>query len=169
MMTDNIDEELYPAIPILVFRLSEQCYALPLNCVHQIVDMVMITRLPDVPPPIQGAINVHGRLTVVIDVRQRIGLPAKAYEAHTPLLLVELAGRPVALAVDSVLGVREVAGADLEVPDSFLPAGLTHRPRFITSVGKSEGDLVLLLDPSQMLLADEEAPLDAALRTEPAV
>jgi purine-binding chemotaxis protein CheW len=169
MMTELVDADLYPAIPILVFRLSEQLYALPLNCVNQIVDMVMITRLPDVPPPIQGAINVHGRLTVVIDMRQRLGLPAKEYEAHTPLLLVELTGRPVALAVDHVLGVHEVAAADLEVPDSFLPASLTPRPRFITSLGKIESGLVVLLDPSQMLLADEEAPLDDALRTGPAV
>lgn len=165
-MADTGDDELYPTFAILVFRLSDQCYALPLNCVHQIVDMVTITTLPDVPPPIQGVIDVHGQLTVVIDMRMRLGLPWKEYELHTPLMLVELAGRPVALAVEEVLGVREVSSADLEVPESFLPAGLASRPRFITSVGKSEDGLVLLLDPSQMLLADETAPLEEALRVQ---
>jgi purine-binding chemotaxis protein CheW len=166
-MAEHDDEPLYPTFPILVFKLSDQQYALPLSHVQQIVDMVLITRLPDLPAPLEGVIDVHGRLSVAIDMRARLGLPHAPYQLHTPLLLVELGGRPAALVVDEVVDVREVSSADLEVPDNFLAGTAAARPRFITSVGKSGGDLVLLLDASQLLSLEEAAPLEAALHQAP--
>jgi purine-binding chemotaxis protein CheW len=163
-MSDYDDEPLFPTFPILVFRLADQLYALPLNAVQQIVDMVAVTRLPDMPAPIEGLIDVHGRIAVVVDLRKRLGVRDAPYELHTPLVLVELAGRSAALVVDHVVDVREVSSADFEVPDSFLPAALPSRPRFVTSIGTNGERLLLLLDPSQLLLPEEIVPLDMALR-----
>ncbi len=164
MSDADLDEPLYPSIALLAFRLAGQCYALPLSHIRQIADMVLITVLPDLPPPLEGIVDVHGRITAVIDMRKRLGLPAQPYQLHTPLVLVELGEQSLALAVDEVLGVREISSADLEVPDSFLPSSFGVRPRFVTSVGRTGGELVQLLDPSQLLLPGESEPLAAALR-----
>jgi purine-binding chemotaxis protein CheW len=159
-MSATGNEPLYPTIPILVFRLADQSYALPLGHIRQIIDIVAITRLPDLPSPLEGIIDVHGRVTVVVDLRRRLGELAAPPELHTPLLLVELLGRSVALIVDEVLGVREISSADFEVADDFLPSELPVRPRFIASVGKTGERLLLLLDPSQLVLPAEMALLD---------
>ena len=93
---------------VLTFRLADQLFGLPVTTVLQIVEMVAITRLPQLPEGIQGAINVHGRIVPVLDLRLRFGLDCIPYHLHTPIVLTELNDRMLALVVDSVEEIVEM-------------------------------------------------------------
>ena len=100
--------------PLVTFILADREYALDVADVHEVARMVSMTPLPEAPPEILGAINVRGTPTLVLDMRQRLGLPRQTPRADSPLVLVTVNGAPLALLVDRVVGVVQ---ADL-TPDA---------------------------------------------------
>ena len=54
---------------IVVFLVDGQRYALPLSAVDRAVRAVAVTPLPEMPPQVLGAINVHGRVLPVLSLR----------------------------------------------------------------------------------------------------
>lgn len=103
IMTDSSTEA------ILRIRLAGQPFGLRIPDVTQIIEMVAIVRIPQMPDFIQGLINVHGRITPVLDLRQRFGLAMTPYHLFTPIILVQSGGRLLALVVDQVEGVVELS------------------------------------------------------------
>ena len=86
----------------ITFSVGDQQYALPLEEVREVLRMVHLTPVPDAPPEVLGAINVHGSPVLVLDVRQRLGLPHRPPTPSSPLILVN---GSVALLIDKVHGV----------------------------------------------------------------
>ncbi len=126
-------------MPALVtFTLGQQTYCLPIADVQEVLRMVAMTPLPDAPPEVLGAINVRGVPVLVLDLRQRLGLPGLPPTPASPLLLVRLGDKRLALLVDRVKGVVQAPamsdatglvrlGDDLGVllrPDSLLTASV---------------------------------------------
>lgn len=99
--------------PLVTFMLGDQSFGLDIGAVDSIVRMVAITPLPDSAPGILGAIIVHGTPTLVLDLRQRYGLPHRAPRDDSPLLLVRIQdnsqdkihNKLLAVLVDRVAGV----------------------------------------------------------------
>ena len=91
--------------PVVTLMLADQEYALDVLDVQEVVRIVDVTPLPEAPPEILGAINVRGVPTLVLDMRQRFGLPRRLPDLDSPLVLVTTQGTLVALLVDRVLGV----------------------------------------------------------------
>lgn len=142
-LSPSLDLEEIGSGHVLTFQLAAQRYGLPVTAVHQIIEIVAITHLPQMPPGIQGAINVHGRVVPVIDLRLRFGLPCPPYHLHTPLILVEAGDQLLALVVDAVHEVVEVA----------LP---THNSAAVVQVGQ---ELIPLIDVAHLLNPQEQQQL----------
>ena len=72
---------------LVAFRLGEQVYALPIESVVQIIEMVMITPVPLAASSLQGMINVRGATVPVVNLRCHLGLPrdrfAPGYTDHS--------------------------------------------------------------------------------------
>ncbi|MDR3539468.1 MAG: chemotaxis protein CheW [Desulfosporosinus sp.] len=92
----------------LLFCLEEGRYALDLTAVERIVRAVEVTLVPNAPDFVRGLINVAGDIVLVIDMRQRLGLPIRDIELSDRLILTNVAGRLRALLVDGVEGVVEL-------------------------------------------------------------
>lgn len=143
--------------PILTFQVAGQEYGLPVSHVIQIIEMVRITALPQMPPAVQGVINQRGRLMPVLDLRLRLGLPFRPYRPSTPMILVEAGNRPLALVVDNVTTVLNVAAADLELRDAFNHAGLAKG-----GLARVAGRLIPILNGTTLLNRDDHSQLLAA-------
>lgn len=148
---------------IVVFALDELRYALLLSSVERVVRAVEITPLPKAPGIVLGIINVQGRIIPVIDVRQRFRLPAREIELDDRFIIASTPRRLVALVVDSVSGVRELADGQMVNVEQSLPFA-----EYLKGVAKLEDNLVLIHDLDQFLSLDEEKALDAALTGGPA-
>jgi purine-binding chemotaxis protein CheW len=133
----------------VAFVVGGRRWALPLDAVERVVAMVAIAPLQGAPPAVMGAINVHGEIVPVLDLRARLGLPPRPARADDRLVLAR-APRLVALPVDEVLGTLDLPTAAGELlPDAgvaLLPDGL-----------------VAVYDLDAFLSADEEAQLAGAL------
>lgn len=150
------------ATQLLVFRLGEQRYALPLAAVERVVRAVAVTPLPGAPATVLGAINVQGRVVPVFNVRRRFLMPDREVGPGDWFLLAHTSRRAVALVVDEAADVLERPRDD--VPTSALAVpGVEHFP----GVVKLDDGLALIHDLEAFLSPSEEQALDEAMPRTP--
>lgn len=101
---------------MMAFRLGELRCAIPLASLREVRSMRLITPLPGVPPHILGARGVRGEVLTVVALGRLFGQASPATEGDERLLVVEVEGAAIALAVDAVEGVLAVDLAGLKPP-----------------------------------------------------
>lgn len=140
--------------------------ALPLESVQEILKPTAVTNVPRAPRDIVGILSVRGRITTVIDLRRRLGMPGDGATRHTRILLVKGRDEVMGLVVDAVLHVVRLRDDEIEpaaVVGSDLPEHVhgLGRPRRKDAVRgvvgqeargeASEAEVIVLLDPVPLL------------------
>ncbi len=120
--------------------------------------MVAVSPLPKAPAVALGVINVHGTVIPVVDIRLRFGFPPRDSDVGSHLLVARTSRRPLALPVDEVLGVSEVARGAVTAPDAVLP-GIGH----VAGIVALPDGLLFIHDLDVFLALDEEERLTEAL------
>lgn len=142
----------------LIFRLDDRRFALPLTVVDRVVRAVEVTPLPNAPALILGAINVHGRVLPVLNVRRRFRMPDRDVTPEDWFLLAHTARHAVVLVVDDSEGVLERPQGEVVVSRHIVPE-LEPFPGVI----RLDDGLVLIHDLERFLSFDEARALDGAL------
>ena len=145
---------------IVMFTLDELLYALPLPSVVRVIHAVEIRHLPKAPEIISGIINVKGRIIPVADIRKRFGLEAREIDLNDRLIIADTGKRHVAILVDTVTGIRDLAPGQQKQAKETLPFA-----EHLKGVAKVDDELILIYDLEQFLSLDEEKELDQALKT----
>jgi purine-binding chemotaxis protein CheW len=144
---------------IVVFTLDEQLYALPLPTVARVIHAVEIRRLPKAPEIISGIINVKGQIIPVVDIRNRLELKIHEIDPDDRLIIADTGKRVVAILVDIVCGIQDLAFQQKSETKETLPFA-----KYIKGVAKLDNELILIYDLEQFLSLDEENELDQALK-----
>ena len=122
---DSFDQQ-----DLVAFRLANQAYALPIEPVVRIIEMVTITPIPQVSGVVEGVINVRGAAVPVINLRRHFGLPEIPWGLRTPIILIQIDEQTFGLIVDEATSIdreaRTVAtasGTSLGYEKSVLATG----------------------------------------------
>jgi purine-binding chemotaxis protein CheW len=132
--------------------------ALPLDHVIEIMRMLPIERVAAAPAFILGLSIIRGRPLPVVDLGMLLGETAGD---PARLVAVTLGGRPVALAVDAVSGVRSIDPARL----SDLPPLLRDAAsEAVIAIGTLDAELLFLLQAGRLVSESvfERLDLEAA-------
>ena len=155
----------FPNIPaqleLVVFKLDEQRYALPLAAVDRIVRAVEVTPLPDAPRIVLGMIEVEDRILPVLNVRRRFGLAEREVGLDDQFLIARTTQRGVALVVDEALGVIKHSQASVITPAQIVPG-----VESLQGVVKLDDGLVLIHDLEKFLSLEEARALDKTMDQE---
>jgi purine-binding chemotaxis protein CheW len=143
---------------VLVFCLDELRLALSVAAIERVVRAVHATALPGAPDTVRGIINVHGRILPVVSLRARFRLPERATSPTAWLVLARTPRRSVALIVDTVVDVAQVADEEI-VPSAEILPGIEQ----IDGVVKLRDELILIQDLHRLLSLEEEHVLDRAM------
>ncbi|MBI2553888.1 MAG: purine-binding chemotaxis protein CheW [Candidatus Rokubacteria bacterium] len=143
---------------LVVFLLDGQRYAVPLSAVQRVVPMVALSPLPKSPSIALGVFNLHGTVIPVLDIRRRFGVAPHDYGISAHLVVARTSRRTLALPVDEVLGVSEVAAEAVASPDAVLP-GIGH----VAGIVALADGLLFIHDLDAFLSLDEEQRLTGAL------
>lgn len=147
-----------PLLRLVTFVLEGQRYALPLPVTERVLTMVAVSPLPQAPAVALGVINLHGRVLPVLDLRRRLGFPPREYGPAAHLLIARTSRRILAMPVDEVLGVREVA-AEAVTPSKAVLPGIGH----VAGIVALPDGLLFIQDLDAFLSLDEERRLSDAL------
>ena len=139
----------------LTFALGQEEFGLPVLKVREIIKIMTVTTVPQVPPHVRGVINLRGTVIPVIDLRLKFGMPEVEASAHTCIVVVQVerAGRRVMLGiiVDHVSEVLNISAEEIERTPDF---GETLDTQFMLGMAKVKGQVKILLDLDAILVAD---------------
>ena len=142
---------------LVLFDLESGHYAIDSRNVREIIRMQVITKVPGAPPSVEGVLNLRGKVTPVLDLRKRLGLPVSNESQGTRIVVVEVEGQDVGLIVDGVSEVLRIPLSVIEPPSTIVVAAETD---YIIGVAKLDTKLVILLDIGRLLVGgDRRMPL----------
>ncbi len=96
------DEDARPRV--LVVRVGDAEYGIPVQQVRGVVRGERVTRVPGSPPMLRGIINVRGAVVTVLELSILLGTERAV--TSTSVVLIENGTRLIGLAVDVVRDVR---------------------------------------------------------------
>ena len=96
------DEDARPRV--LVVRVGDAEYGIPVQQVRGVVRGERVTRVPGSPPMLRGIINVRGAVVTVLELSVLLGTERAV--TSTSVVLIEHGTRLIGLAVDVVRDVR---------------------------------------------------------------
>ena len=148
METTQTIAENTELLQLVSFHVEEEEFGVDILKVQEIIRPVQITQVPNSPAFIEGVINLRGRIIPIIDLRLKLGQAKKMSDNNTRIIVVELRDNTVGFIVDSVSEVLRIPKSITEAPPELI-AGVDSE--YITSVGKLEDRLIMLLDLEKIL------------------
>lgn len=128
---------------LCTFRLGDQFFAVDALSVQELIRHQTMTRVPQAPKIVEGLINLRGQIVTAIDLRERLGMPAREADCQPMNVVIRCDEGAISLLVDQIGDVIEVDESNFEEPpDTLSPASR----ELIQGAYKLEDHLLLLLD-----------------------
>jgi purine-binding chemotaxis protein CheW len=134
------------------FGLGEETFALPVSHVREVVRVENLTRVPHAPFPVRGITTLRGQIVTVVDLRQRLGLPAVELAPESRILVTASRGRTLGLLVDRARHVVRIFPSKVQVPPDDV---MSEQSEYLAGVYEDGETLLILLDLDQVLLVKE--------------
>lgn len=137
----------------LTFTLGEELYGIDIRVVIEIIGILPVTKVPEVPDYVRGIINLRGKIIPVIDMRLRFGREFRPYTDRTCVIVIEVKEVLLGLIIDGVSEVLSIPEGQTVAPPELKSAS----NRYIRSIGKlPDSKVVLLLDWEKLFDVEEE-------------
>jgi len=130
----------------LTFRVGKQEYAVNVEYVFEVSNLVNISEVGDMPPAVLGVVNIRGAVVPVLDLRIRFKVMEHTLELNTPIIFLNHSEVGIyGIVVDDVDDV-------LNLPNSAIgQTSLSQRAKHITGMTDYNGRLVMIVDPVALL------------------
>jgi purine-binding chemotaxis protein CheW len=144
----------------LTFALGLEEYGLPVLKVREIITVMDITQVPQVPEHVLGVINLRGKVIPVIDLRRKFGLTVRENTDQTCIIVadvdLEVGKVMMGVVVDSVSEVLNIAAGEIDDTPDF---GGQNNTDFLLGLAKVKGTVKILLDLDRVLGSDGQLEL----------
>ncbi len=148
-------------VNLVVFLLNQIHYAIAIQPIQQIIEMVTITPVLKTESWMEGVINYHGFSIPVINLRRHFNMKVLPYGWHTPIILVNIANHQVGLIVDDVLDVLTLPVEQVVDPRMVLPPGTPETP-LLQGIIQDDERITLLIDLAHLFDQVQVRALNAA-------
>lgn len=138
----------------LSFALANEEYGLEILQVKEIIGVMEITCVPQMPDYVKGVINLRGKVIPVIDIRLKFGMEAIDYTEETCIIVLNVGDIEMGIVVDRVCEVLDIDESNIEPAPDF---GADLATDFILGMGKLNDRVAILLDIEKILKSDAEA------------
>ena len=138
------EQEAETAVQYIVVRIGNEQYGINIKYIDNIVRNQKITRVPKTQTYYKGDINLRGEIIPVMSIRLKLGLEDDEFTDKTRIIIVKIEGATIGVIVDQV---REVVTLDDDNTEKITRTSRDDAASgYISSIGKSKGELISLLD-----------------------
>lgn len=141
----------------VTFMIGSETYGIEVLQVREIIGMTDITYVPNSMDFMKGVINLRGTVVPVVDMRKKFRMDERKYDIFTVILIVEIKGTFIGMIVDSVSDVIGLSSESIQDTPHFSANIETD---YIKCIGKSDEDLVIILDADRILTTEELNRID---------
>jgi purine-binding chemotaxis protein CheW len=146
------EEASVETLGLLLFRLGEEWYAVPIEGVREIYNEYKVTRIPRVPGFILGVINVRGEIVSVTNLGEMMRVPSRTeldIEGLLPsAIIVSSEDCVTAIVVDEIGDIVDVPRESVEPPLSTLDK---TQAEFVSGSVYVEGALIGIVNLQKVL------------------
>lgn len=140
----------------LTFVLDKQEYGIDILKIREIIGMVPVGSVPQMPPYVKGVISLRDKVIPIIDLRRKLDLEESEYMDRNCIIILELENdgkiTPVGVAVDSTSEILDIKVSDIdETP--FLGANINAS--YILAMAKMNRGVKILLNIDHLINYEE--------------
>ena len=143
-------------LSILLVRLAGAQIGFAASSTREVLRSVTIAPLLGTPRIIEGAVNFRGRIVPVVNVRERLSLPALANAPDQFLVILEVRERLIAVRVDDVEDLVDVDMSELETPTGVSPVVVR-----LAGIAATASGALVIYDADAFLTEAERDAIDA--------
>ena len=146
-------KEVIELVQLVTFLMAGETYALEIQQVEAIINLVPITRVPKAPPHIDGVINLRGEIVPVINTRRRLRLSEVERRPSNQIIILSFEEEKVkaGFLVDSVQEVIRLPESAIE-PPSRVSEGVDVE--YLRGVGKIDNKIIILLNAHRIVFGE---------------
>lgn len=152
----GVDTQEALAGKYLTFELNGEKYGMGILQVQEIIALMDVTTVPQMPAFIRGIINLRGQIIPVIDLNVKFGAKERADGERPCIVVIQIALHDkeitMGVLVDSVSDVTYIAAEQIEDTPSF---GVAVDTEFIRGIGKTDDGVTILLDVDRLLSGED--------------
>lgn len=141
----------------LTFKMGEELFALDVTCVREVLDMAVITKVPQSADFMRGVINVRGNVVPVADLHLKFGIAPVETTVNTRIVVIEIDidGDITILGAiaDSVHDVMDISADRIEPAPKI---GGRFDTRFIRGIGKLDDQFIIILNIDKVFSAEAD-------------
>jgi len=150
-MAEKIKDET-SSIQIVCFKIGNEEYGIDILRVQEILKLPNVTKLPGSLSYILGVIDLRGKVIPIVDLSERFGISSLNENLDKRSIVVEILGKQVGLAIDSVSHVVRVNSVDIDPPPPVVK-GIAGK--YIVGIAKLKESFVVILDINQIFSQEE--------------
>ncbi len=136
------------ATQVCTFYVDKQMFGVDVKSVQEVIRYQDMTDVPLAPESVVGLINLRGQIVTAIDLRRRLGLPARAPDQLPMNIVIRNDDGAVSLLVDHIGDVQEIDEENFESPPETLQG---EAGELIQGAYKMKERLLLILDTERAM------------------
>jgi purine-binding chemotaxis protein CheW len=141
-----------PEVQLVVFKLGNEEFGAAITSILEISRVGEITKIPEAPGFVEGAINLRGRVIAVINLARQFGLSSTGFagaERKTRIVVTDVGGETVGLLVDEVPEILKLREDEIEPPPELLQEKIGKN--YIKGMAKRGERVIVVLDLNEIL------------------
>lgn len=147
-----------PTLQVLSFCLDGDLFALAIERVREVLEVVPVTKVPRTPDFMRGVINLRGNVVPVVDLKQKFDLGETEDKVDTCIIITEVMidDEPelIGALADSVQEVIEIPEADIGPPPRI---GTRLRTEYLSGMGRHHDRFLMVLNIDRVFSSEELA------------
>lgn len=145
-------ESFTSSMQVVCFKIGKEEYGIEILKVQEILKVPKITKLPKSSNFILGVIDLRGKVIPIIDLSKKFGIKGDKIQTNSRTIVVDIEGKKVGLAIDSVSHVVKLSAGEIEPPPPVVK-GISGK--YITGIAKLDEGFVVILDINKIFSTDE--------------
>jgi purine-binding chemotaxis protein CheW len=138
---------------IIVFRTGNTEFGVNITDIQGIEQTPKITRIPNTKNIVKGAINIRGKIVVVVDLAKRLNLKQEELTKNSRILIINIENSLYGILVHSVSEVIRLTQEEIEEAPPLITKKINSK--YIQGVGIKKERLIVLLNISKMITKDD--------------
>jgi len=136
----------------VIFSIENEKFGIEIEKVNSIEKPLEIFKVPNTPDFFEGLINLRDKVYPVVNMRKRFHLPYDGMSNDSKIIITNLDQMTAGFIVDEVSEIIRVDEEQIEE----TPSALKNEGRqYLNGIAKVSIGIILLIDPSKILSAEE--------------
>ena len=148
MVTDRDNPSHGAVTKMLSVQLGRDVYGIDMADALEVVELTTLTAVPYVPSFIKGVMNLRGQIVTVVDIGYFLTDSVGPIRQDARILIVDIDGDRVGVAIDTVLGTFNVKKDEIQPPLATLKDEVSW---FIKGQVRVREQICVLLDIKSLL------------------